>query len=58
MIDQAKVIQNHAQMPYHCTEVEVEAEEEAKGDAHGIVAADVDVGDKRLPTTAHGYPCL
>jgi hypothetical protein len=44
--------------PYSGAKVEVEAEEAAKGDADDVVAADVDIGDERLPSTAHGHPCL
>lgn len=58
MIDQGEVIQNHPRMPYRRTKVEVEAEEAAKRDADDVVAANVDVGDERLPPTPHGHPCL
>ena len=58
-IDKGKVkIRSHARRPYRCAKVEVESEEAAKGDANDVVAADVDVGDERLPSAAHGHPCL
>lgn len=44
--------------PYRGAEVKVEAEEATQGDADDVVASHVDIGNKRLPTAAHGHPCI